>query len=53
MALNRKVAFIDLTSGKIETSPISVEMRKKYIGSRGLDAYLLYNHLKPGVDALQ
>ncbi|MBN2076365.1 MAG: aldehyde ferredoxin oxidoreductase family protein [Dehalococcoidales bacterium] len=52
MALNRKVAFIDLTSGKIETSPISVEMRKKYIGSRGLDAYLLYNHIKPGVDAL-
>ncbi|MFC1949493.1 aldehyde ferredoxin oxidoreductase family protein [Chloroflexota bacterium] len=52
MALNRKVAYIDLTSGKIETSKIPVEMRKKYIGSRGLDAYLLYNHIKPGIDAL-
>jgi aldehyde:ferredoxin oxidoreductase len=52
MALNRKIAYIDLTSGKIETSKISIEMRKKYVGSRGLDAYLLYNHVKPGIDAL-
>ena len=52
MALNRKIAYIDLTSGNIETKPISIEMRKKFVGSRGLDAYLLYNHLKPGVDAL-
>jgi aldehyde:ferredoxin oxidoreductase len=52
MALNRKIAFIDLSSGNIETRPIPIEMRKKFIGSRGLDAYLLYNHIKPGVDAL-
>jgi len=52
MALNRKIAYIDLTTGKIETRPIPVKMRQLYIGSRGLDAYLLYNHLKPGVDPL-
>ncbi len=52
MALDRKVAFIDLTSGNIEIKPIPIKMRKLFLGSRGLDAYLLYNHLKPGVDAL-
>ncbi|MFC1945730.1 aldehyde ferredoxin oxidoreductase family protein [Chloroflexota bacterium] len=52
MALDRKLAIINLTTGEIEIKPISRELRKKYIGGRGLDAYLLYNHIKPGVDAL-
>lgn len=52
MALNRKIAYIDLTTGEIEIKPIPIKMRKLYLGSRGMDAYLLYNHLKPGVDAL-
>jgi len=52
MALNRRVAYIDLTSGKIETKPIPIKIREQFLGGRGLDAYLLYNHLKPGVDAL-
>ncbi|MFC1952504.1 aldehyde ferredoxin oxidoreductase family protein [Chloroflexota bacterium] len=52
MALNRKIAYIDLTNGTIETKPISIEMRKKFLGGRGLDAYLLYNNIEPGVDAL-
>ena len=52
MALNRKIAYIDLTSGTIETKPIPLEMRKKYLGGRGLDAYLLYNHTERGVDPL-
>jgi aldehyde:ferredoxin oxidoreductase len=52
VALNRKIAYIDLSSGEIETAPIPVEMRKLYLGGRGLDMYLLYNHLEPGVDPL-
>jgi len=52
MALNRKIAYIDLTSAAIETKPIPLQMRKKYLGGRGLDAYLLYNHTEAGVDAL-
>jgi len=52
MALNRKIAYIDLTTNEIETKPIPLKMREQFLGSRGLDAYLLYNHLKPGVDAL-
>ena len=52
MALTRKIAYIDLTTGKIETQPIPMEMRRKYLGGRGLDMYLLYNHTKAGIDPL-
>jgi len=52
MALNRKIAYIDLSTGKIDIKPIPIEVRKKFLGGRGLDAYLLYNHTKKGCDAL-
>jgi aldehyde:ferredoxin oxidoreductase len=52
MALNRKIAYINLTTGKIETKPIPISIRRKFLGGRGLDMYLMYNHIKPGVDPL-
>jgi len=52
MALDRKIAYINLSTGEIETKPIPLEMRKKYLGGRGMDAYLLYNHTKKGCDPL-
>ncbi|MBW2137488.1 MAG: aldehyde ferredoxin oxidoreductase family protein [Deltaproteobacteria bacterium] len=52
MALDRKIAYIDLSSGKIETRTIPLEIRRKFLGGRGLDAYLLYNHTKKGTDPL-
>jgi len=52
MALNRKIAYIDLTTGDVQTKPIPLELRKKFLGGRGLDAYLLYNHSKKGCDPL-
>ena len=52
MPLNRKVAYIDLTTGDIQTKQIPLEVRKKFLGGRGLDAYLLYNHTKKGCDPL-
>ena len=52
MALNRKIAYIDLSTGKIETNPIPLEIRKKFLGGRGLDAYLLYNHTEKGIDPM-
>jgi aldehyde:ferredoxin oxidoreductase len=52
MALNRKIAYIDLSTGKIEIKPIPVEVRKKFLGGRGLDAYLLYNHTEKGCDPM-
>jgi aldehyde:ferredoxin oxidoreductase len=52
MPLDRKIAYIDLTTGDIQTKAIPLEVRKKFLGGRGLDAYLLYNHTKKGVDPL-
>ena len=52
MALDRKIAHINLTSGKIEVKSIPLDMRKKFLGGRGLDAYLLFNHTKKGCDPL-
>jgi aldehyde:ferredoxin oxidoreductase len=52
MPLTRKIAYIDLTTGEIQTKPIPLEVRKKFLGGRGLDAYLLYNHTKKGCDPL-
>ena len=52
MALKRKIAYIDLATSEVKTAPIPIEMRKLYLGGRGLDMYLLYNHLEPGVDPL-
>ena len=52
MALNRKIAIIDLSNGDIDIKPIPVEVRKKFLGGRGLDAYLLYNYTEKGCDPL-
>jgi aldehyde:ferredoxin oxidoreductase len=52
MALNRKIAYINLSTGKIDIKPIPLDVRKKFLGGRGLDAYLLYNHTKKGCDPL-
>ena len=52
MALKRKLALVNLSTGEIEIQEITRELREKYIGGRGLDIYLLYTHLKPGTDPL-
>ena len=50
MALNRKIAYIDLDRQNIKLEPIPMEWRRKYVGGRGLDAYLLYRHTPGGCD---
>jgi len=52
MALNRKIAYIDLDRENITLEPIPMEWRRKFIGGRGLDAYLLYRHIPKGCDPL-
>jgi aldehyde:ferredoxin oxidoreductase len=52
MALDRKIATIDLGTGRIDIEPIPIEWRKKFIGGRGLDAFLLYTHAPRGCDPL-
>lgn len=52
MPLDRKIAHINLTTGDIDVKPIPLNVRKQFIGGRGLDAYLLYNYAPKGVDPL-
>ena len=52
MALNRKIAYINLTKGKVEVKSIPIKLRKLFLGGRGLDMYLMYNHIEPGTDPL-
>ncbi len=52
MALDRKIAYVNLTTGDIEIKPIPLSIRKRFLGGRGLDAYLLYNHAPKGVDPM-
>ena len=50
MPLDRKLAYINLTTGETKAIPIPLHVRKKYLGGRGLNAYLLLNYTKQGVD---
>ena len=50
MPLSRKLALVDLTTGDIEIKTIPMELRKKYLGGRGLNAYLLLNYTSKDVD---
>ncbi len=52
MALNTKIAFIDLTEGTVKIKPIPLKLRRMFLGGRGLDMYLMYNNIKPGIDPL-
>ena len=50
MPLNRKIAYVNLTTGETKAIPIPLDVRKKFLGGRGLNAYLLLNYTKQGVD---
>jgi aldehyde:ferredoxin oxidoreductase len=52
MALNRNIAYIDLDTDAITFEPIPIEWRRKFVGGRGLDAYLLYTNTPGGCDPL-
>ena len=52
MPLTRKIAYIDLSGGQVKKASIPEGIRRLYLGGRGIDAYLLYNHIKPSCDPL-
>jgi len=52
MVWNRKVAYVNLSTGKISQKTVPKTMRTLYLGGRGIDMYMLYNHLKPKIDPL-
>ncbi|MBN2125424.1 MAG: aldehyde ferredoxin oxidoreductase family protein [Deltaproteobacteria bacterium] len=41
MVLDRKAAFVDLGSGAVERIPISPELRKRFLGGRGMNMHFL------------
>lgn len=43
---------VDLSSGNIEKRPVDTNIRKKYLGGRGVNSMLLYEGVKPGIDPL-
>jgi aldehyde:ferredoxin oxidoreductase len=47
-----KVAFVDLTAGKIMEEEIPESTYRSFLGGAGLGARILYEHMKPGVDPL-
>ncbi len=50
MPLNRKALFVNLTDKKAESQEISMELRKKFLGGRGLNMYYLYKLTEKGMD---
>ena len=52
MVWNRKIAYINLSTEKIVQKPISKNVRSLYLGGRGINMYLLYNHVEPRIDPL-
>ena len=52
MVWNRKIAYINLSTRKVVKKSIPKTMRQLYLGGRGIDMYLLYNHVKPRIDPL-
>jgi aldehyde:ferredoxin oxidoreductase len=50
--LNRKIARIDLASRKVEYEEISGDLRRKYLGGRGINMYLLNRLVDRNTDPL-
>jgi aldehyde:ferredoxin oxidoreductase len=48
----RKIAHLDLSTGEIAIKPIPEELRRMYLGGRGIDVYLLYHQAPAGADPL-
>ena len=50
MVLERKVAFINLADDSIEIKPVPLDLRKKFLGGRGFNMYLLSRVYSPQLD---
>ncbi len=44
MSYAGKILHIDLTSGKVETKPLNMELAKEFIGGIGLGMRLLFDN---------
>jgi len=46
-----KLLRVNLTSGKVKVEPMKEEWAEKYLGGAGIAARILYDEIKPGIDA--
>jgi len=53
MAFLGKSLDVDLTEGRIEISNLSEELVRKFLGGRGINAWLLHQHAAEGVQPLE
>jgi aldehyde:ferredoxin oxidoreductase len=52
MILERKIAFINLDNESVKVSPIPLDLRRKFLGGRGINMYLLSKIYSPDIDPL-
>src|SRR5512147_117562 len=45
-----KIAWVDLGTRTFKTEELKEDVARKYLGGKGLGAYLLYRNLKAGTD---
>ena len=48
---NGKVLNVDLTNRVVNTEPLDLDMAKKYVGGLGFGLKVVYDEVKPGMDA--
>ena len=52
MMLQQKIASINVSDRTVSIETLPEEIVRKFIGGRGVNSYLLYRHLSPGMDPL-
>ena len=52
MVLERKIAFIHLDKDSVEIGPVPFDLRKNFLGGRGINMYLLSKSYSPDLDPL-
>jgi aldehyde:ferredoxin oxidoreductase len=50
LMLHRKIAFINLSNVSCETEPVPEELRKKFLGGRGINMHLLSRFYSHNID---
>jgi len=47
-----RILHVDLSTGKTGVEPLGMDRIRKYLGSRGINAEMLWRYLEPGMDPL-
>ena len=50
--MNARVAYVDLDAGRVWTESLEAGVRRRLLGGRALNVWLLLRHLPKGVDPL-